>query len=530
MKKFSITQWYAQLTIAKKIIVTVATLNVVAIIIVMSFISWRMNGVITDIAFQNAENLAGKHANAVSAELDASMDTARTVAMIMSGYQQTPVGVRRDGFRDNLKAVFEHNPSFIAVFTIWEPGVLDGRDAQYAREKYDGRFYVNYNRADGRIGMKNVLGYDPNNEDFFRIPKSTGKEYISDPYKWIYNKDGGKEYFEITIAVPIMSDGRFVGVVGIDIELTEIQKLVMDVKPYEEGYAIVVSNNGSRVAHPKTELLGQPVGDDTPEVKDVLLKSIAEGKKFAFEKKALATGRVSRLFYVPFTVGKSVTPWALAVVIPLDRIYEQVLNANIFVAIMGFAAVGVIILIVLMVTRSIGFTIRTMTDETQKLISAAVDGRLDERADSGKVSLEFRGILDGINRTMDAVIAPIALTKEYLNNLAQGLETKNIEGDFKGQYREIVDSINESTRVIRGVVDMINSLIDAADNGKLSFRVDPSKFQNGWKAIAEGLNKIFDNLVQPLQAVGNFVGQLGKGEIPEKTNQVYKGDLIAIRD
>lgn len=43
MKKIvSIRQWYSQLTIAKKIIVTVASLNVAAIIIVLGFISWRM--------------------------------------------------------------------------------------------------------------------------------------------------------------------------------------------------------------------------------------------------------------------------------------------------------------------------------------------------------------------------------------------------------------------------------------------------------------------------------------------------------
>lgn len=104
------------------------------------------------------------------------MDTARALHVIMAEVaQQVPAGERRSDFSNNLKPILTMILPFLAVFTIWEPGILDGRNAQFAQGKYDGRFYVNYNRADGRAGMKNVLGYDPNGEDFFRIPKSTGK-------------------------------------------------------------------------------------------------------------------------------------------------------------------------------------------------------------------------------------------------------------------------------------------------------------------------------------------------------------------
>lgn len=519
---------FSEMKISRQILVSVTALLVIGIGVVVIFLSARTSGVVKMYAFGEAENTCYRYANEIKAKLDVSMGAARTLASIMSGYREIPDGERRADLERAVKKVFDDNPSFISVFTIWEQNAIDGRDAAYAAGNYDGRFYVGWNRADGRTGVKKVLSYDPNKEDFYSVPKTTMKEYLSEPYKWTYNKNGGNEYFEITMSVPVIENGRFVGVVGIDIELSELQKMVAEYKPFETGYVIVVSNTGARAAHPKQELLGKPVGDDTPEVKDELLSSIKAGKGFQFEKTALATGKVSRLFYMPFTVGKTNLPWSCAIVIPVDTIYSELRTGYIVASILGLIIIGLVFLVVYRISRGIDRTVTVLTSEAKMLTDAAVAGRLDARADPDKVSREFRGIVTGVNGTLDAVTKPLDITADFLVRMARGESFERVEGDFQGRYREIVNSINQSVTVLNGVIGMIQSLIAAADEGRLSYRVDPSKFSNNWRDIAEGLNKLFDNLSGPLNSMGQFIVRLGRGEIPEKTAQQYKGDLDII--
>ena len=141
-------------------------------------------------------------ANAVKAEMEVALDGARTLANAFEGLkaQGTP---DRGVLLALLKGVLEANPSFIGVWTCWEPGALDGRDGDFAnREGHDatGRFVPYWYRADGALRLEPLKDYTvPGAGDYYQIALRSGKESVLEPYVY---QVGGKDVLMTSLVVP----------------------------------------------------------------------------------------------------------------------------------------------------------------------------------------------------------------------------------------------------------------------------------------------------------------------------------------
>lgn len=150
------------------------------------------------------------------------------------------------------------------------------------------------------------------------------RECLVEPYRYSY-KEGMDSVLLISITVPIKVGGSVAGVAGIDIPLDKLQKLTGEIHPIPGAYAILVSNQGVRAAHPKPELWMKRLGDDmTDSARGALLDAIGDGRAVSVEKPAKGTGKMSRIQYSPIRIGETNQPWALGLVFPLDDMREPV--------------------------------------------------------------------------------------------------------------------------------------------------------------------------------------------------------------
>ncbi|HHW64932.1 MAG TPA: HAMP domain-containing protein, partial [Rhodocyclaceae bacterium] len=69
------------------------------------------------------------------------------------------------------------------------------------------------------------------------------------------------------------------------------------------------------------------------------------------------------------------------------------------------------------------------------LAQAAVEGRLQTRADASKHQGDYRRIVEGVNATLDAVIAPINEVKRVMVALSGGDLTQKITDDYAGDFQ-----------------------------------------------------------------------------------------------
>ncbi|WP_292464139.1 methyl-accepting chemotaxis protein [Methanolobus sp.] len=171
-----------------------------------------------------------------------------------------------------------------------------------------------------------------------------------------------------------------------------------------------------------------------------------------------------------------------------------------------------------------------VTAEVQKLAEAAVNGRLDTRADPDKFSGNNREIILGFNETLDSVIDPLNVAAEYIDRISKGEIPNRVTDEYKGDFNEIKNNLNQCIDAINALVTDANLLSKAAVEGKLDTRADASRHQGDYKAIVEGVNDALDSVIGPLNVAAEYVDRISHGEIPEKITDNYNGDFNEIKN
>jgi len=99
--------------------------------------------------------------------------------------------------------------------------------------------------------------------------------------------------------------------------------------------------------------------------------------------------------------------------------------------------------------------------QIESLITAAAEGQLDSRIDASAYEGFMKDLSEAINSLMNAVVSPIKEGKRVMSALAEGDLTKKMEGEFKGEFAELRDSINES---VNNLFNMVNEIRGASSN------------------------------------------------------------------
>jgi methyl-accepting chemotaxis protein len=136
-----------------------------------------------------------------------------------------------------------------------------------------------------------------------------------------------------------------------------------------------------------------------------------------------------------------------------------------------------------------------VTDGVLKLAEAAMDGRLDTRADAEKFEGNYRRIVEGVNDTLDAVIGPLNVAAEYVDRISKGDIPEKISDEYKGDFNEIKNNLNQCIEAVNGLVTEAAMLVDAAVEGRLETRGDMEKFSGDFAKIVKGVNTTIETLV-----------------------------------
>ena len=85
-----------------------------------------------------------------------------------------------------LRQALANEPEVLAIYTLWEPDALDGRDAEFvgtAGHDGSGRFIPYWNRGAGDLLLEPLVDYETEGAgDYFLIPKRTGRDAWIEPY------------------------------------------------------------------------------------------------------------------------------------------------------------------------------------------------------------------------------------------------------------------------------------------------------------------------------------------------------------
>ncbi|RRS02366.1 methyl-accepting chemotaxis protein, partial [Aquabacterium soli] len=105
--------------------------------------------------------------------------------------------------------------------------------------------------------------------------------------------------------------------------------------------------------------------------------------------------------------------------------------------------------------------LKALIVDTELLSQAARQGRLEVRVDAQQHHGDFRKIVQGINSTLDAIVAPVNEVSDVLKAMAHGDLTRSARTDFEGQLKALCECINDTVAKLVEVVSEVNHGADA---------------------------------------------------------------------
>ncbi|WP_319006047.1 methyl-accepting chemotaxis protein [Methylobacillus gramineus] len=416
---------FSTLTLRSKVLLIVTTLILVGFSITIGVLTYKAANLQQASALEYTRALSRQHANEVKAEIDSAFDAARTLAQSLEGLHAAGLSNRK--LADSmLKSVLEGNPAFIGVWTIWEPNAFDGKDNAYINQTGSdatGRYLPYWNRPNGVTEVTALTDYTtPGPGDYYLLARNSGNETLLEPYAY---EIGGKKVLITSMAVPIYKNGTVVGVAGVDILLSEFQQKISKIKPFDTGFASLLSNQSIYVGDRDASNVGKPMA--TGGTGDKIRQAIQQGQAYHDSiKDPILQTDILRI-YQPIQIAHSKTPWSFAIAVPEDKILSGVhklRNTAIMIGLLSIILVSLALgyLIDRMVIRPIGGEPAEAADLAHHIAEGNLSTRVDLKSGDQSSMLHAMKVMQDQLRS---IVSEIRASSEYVSNASSEIALGN---------------------------------------------------------------------------------------------------------
>ena len=152
--------------------------------------------------------------------------------------------------------------------------------------------------------------------------------------------------------------------------------------------------------------------------------------------------------------------------------------------------------------------LKALIRDANMLTEAAVEGRLSTRADASRHQGDYRKIVQGVNDTLDTVIAPTRELAQVLDKLAAGsLDMRADVSRFKNESLALVEGVNKTLDALLAPGQEATKVLALLAERDLRARMTGS-YQGDHARMKEALNATAESLHSAIQQVGQAVEQV----------------------
>jgi len=155
-------------------------------------------------------------------------------------------------------------------------------------------------------------------------------------------------------------------------------------------------------------------------------------------------------------------------------------------------------------------SIKGLVYEANSLTGAAIDGKLQTRGRAENFSGLYREIIQGINKTLDAVIDPIKEASSVLAELEKGNLKVSMNGNYKGEHAIIKDALNKTVSNLKGYIGEITQVLYQMSEGNMDITIS-NEFKGDFVEIKNSLDNILDAFNDVLIKMGDAAYQVSAG-------------------
>lgn len=408
---------------------------------------------------------ARAYANEMRADVEHGLDIARTVAHGLEALKKAGY-LSREMVNVQLHELLLKNKFLIGTWTGWETNAWDGKDAEHVNQKgHDatGRFVPYYSWEKGAATLGPLIGYDKDDAagDYYWASKKRLKETMVEPH--LYPIDGVQVLMSSAV-VPVVMDGKFIGVAGVDIPLKDLQGKAAKIKPFETSEAYIISAGGKYLSHPQVDLITKDAS--YPFEIEKFKDAVHNGKEVVLSGKD-PQDKLDYLYVIsPINIGATESPWALIVRTPESTVMAEankMVWTQVAIALIGLTA---LLVAVLGISRYIAKSLSSLSGELQhagESVSSAIQQlsiaghSLSESSSSSAASLE---------ETVAALEEMTSMVKMNTENARQAaiLSASSSDSAVRGEaeIQHLITSMNEIAKSSKQIEEIINVIDDIA--------------------------------------------------------------------
>ncbi|CAH6873462.1 Chemotaxis protein [Vibrio chagasii] len=377
----------------------------------------------------------------------------------------------------------------------------DDPKSYFTQSTNAGRFQIAYaGLSDGRflqgVDLPVPEGYDPRTRDWYKVPMSTGKTVVTEPYVDVATND-----LVVTIASPFSTNG-YSGVIGADLNLNT---LINDVVSIEQPgvYAFLVDGNGKIVAHRDRDLTLKSVANVSQNLSANKIKSLSQDP--GFEEMSI-DGAESLLSAkkVPHT------DWYFTVVIDKSQSFASYRSLLRQSAIFGLIQLAVIAFVAMFVIKKALAPLTTLSSAMEALSKG--DGDLTQR-----ITVNSKDEIGTLAHHVNAFIAKLQeIVRDIADSSSQLNEQSEVSTNVARQTSDgLTVQLHEISQIATAVHEMSATAEEVANNAQMTADSAISSTENceqGKRVIIRNQDSI-TNLAQQVENASGIIQELEKNAL-----------------
>jgi methyl-accepting chemotaxis protein len=471
-----------KLKIQQKIQLFIISTSIIIYLAAIGYISLNDRKEALENATLVTNQIVQNYAKEISEQLNSDLSIVKTLSYSYLIYDSLPTPQWKRLFKDMYLEVFPKNPHFYALWDSWELKAIDPN-----WEKDFGRYSMVVSKnPDGKVfSDSSYRSMEVESQIYDKIIKKRRIPSIWEPYLDNYTAGENTRSLMTTLNSPIIKNGRYIGIVAIDITLDNFQQIVKQISPFDGSYAYMISNGGLIAGHPDQELLHENLENIFPEDFKTykIQEKIKEGKAFSYTTKN-SNGVKTYYSYAPIIIKDTNTPWSIAISVPMKTIMATA-NRNFIISL----AVGVLgILIMAFVITIIGRNISNPITKITSLLKQLANGHLDDKM---KIKIKTGDEIEEMAKALNGSIEGISKKVDFANHIGQG--------DLNHSF----DLLSDDDVLGKSLIEMRNSLIKADQDDQ-----ERKKEEEKRRWANEGLAKFADVLRQNNDNLENLATEI----------------------
>ncbi|MBY6186096.1 methyl-accepting chemotaxis protein [Marinobacter hydrocarbonoclasticus] len=370
-------------------------------------------------------------------------------AILATSLESDDVPLSREQANQMVASLFEQNPELSTIYAQFEPQAFDGNDAQYVGGEFihsvpetGGLEIYLFRDENGAIVQEQVEDptekYDDSLNDsgqreaeWYLCPRDKRQLCLLEPYAYEVVTGSGEYELMTSLVTPVIAAGRFRGVVGVDVDLPELQKIVSTLSDSLYGgqsRISVLSNQGLLVAstHYKDHL-ASPLTAAKPQLGNRLAALHSSNDRVWLHEGIYYLG-------YPITIPGTDSQWSVLVELPQSVVLA---NAHALASHIDDSVLGIMtsmqltsVVLILLLSASVIVLVRSITAPLKRL-----QGNIEELASNEgdltrEVHLDTHAELIGLSNGMTRFIQKLrtlVMEAKAIGNAANDNAVKSSE-------------------------------------------------------------------------------------------------------